>query len=245
MRFSTPLIRGTLLRRYKRFLADVTLDDGQEVTAHCANSGSMLGCQETGAEVWLTPAAAPKRRLPYTWEMIRIGDTLVGINTARPNTLVAEAIAMDHIPELTGYESIRREVNYGTHSRIDMLLKGTGRAPCYVEVKNVTLKRDGKRDGTAEFPDAVTERGTKHLRELTAVVAGGERAVLVFLVQRNDCQRFRVAADIDPVYNAAFFTALSKGVEVLCYSCTLDLENITVARALPVEGPLTTPNRCR
>ncbi len=235
MRFPAPLIRGTLRRRYKRFLAEVVLDDGSTVTVHCANPGSMLGCLETDAEVWLSPATNPERRLRYTWEMVRIDGTLVGINTAHPNVVVAEAIAAGRIPELAGYGSIRREVGYGKAARIDLLLSEVTRPSCYVEVKSVTLKRGANCPGVAEFPDAVTKRGTKHLRELAAVVASGAQAVLVFLVQRNDCSRFRIADDIDPVYGAAFTTALAKGVEAICYSCTLDSKGIILVESLPIE----------
>ncbi len=171
MQFPEPLIRGTLIRRYKRFLADVELDSGEAVTAHCANSGSMMGLAEPGAEVWLSPARNPKRKLRHSWELIRVGDGLVGIHTGHPNRIVEEAVRAGRIDGLAGYGGIRREVRYGKNSRIDLLLEGGGRAPCYVEVKNVTLRRGGR----AEFPDAVTARGTKHLGELARVVADGGR----------------------------------------------------------------------
>jgi sugar fermentation stimulation protein A len=167
MIFPDPLVRGTLLRRYKRFLADVDLETGETVTAHCANSGSMLSVDAPGSEVWLSPARNPDRKLKYTWELIRIGETLVGINTGHPNAIVAEAVAAGEIPELNGYTSARREVKYGRNSRIDLLLEGPGRPRCFVEVKNVTLKRESGPDYPVEFPDAVTARGTKHLLELS------------------------------------------------------------------------------
>ncbi|MCW8862367.1 MAG: DNA/RNA nuclease SfsA, partial [Rhodospirillales bacterium] len=215
MQFSDPLIRGSLVKRYKRFLTDVMLDDGSVVVAHCANSGSMLSVNTPGAEVWLSPARNPERKLRYTWEMIRIGETLVGINTALPNGLVADAIADGTITELAGYASIRREVKYGKNSRIDILLEGDGDAKCYVEVKNVTMRRDGAT--AAEFPDAVTTRGAKHLEELADMVAEGHRAVMVYLVQREDCDRVTIAGDIDPGYLEALKKAKKRGVEALAY----------------------------
>ncbi len=231
MQFPDPLIRGTLIRRYKRFLADVELDTGEAVTAHCANSGSMMGVAEPGAEVWLSPARNPKRKLRYSWELIRVGDGLVGVHTGHPNRIVEEAVRAGRIEELAGYADIRREVRYGKSSRIDLLLEGAGRAPCYVEIKNVTLRRGGR----AEFPDAVTVRGTKHLGELADVVAGGGRAAMVYLVQREDCAVFAVAADIDPAYAAALAAALAAGVEALCYACRLTTHAIELDRALPLD----------
>ncbi len=232
MEFADPLIPGTLVRRYKRFLADVALRDGETVTAHCANSGSMMGVAEPGAEVWLSPARNPSRKLKYTWELVRDGDGLVGVNTAHPNTIVAEAIAGGAIAELRDYESLRREVRYGRNSRIDILLESPDRPPCYVEIKSVTLRRNG---GPAEFPDSVTARGAKHLDELSDMVAGGARAVMLYLVQRADCDRFRLAADIDPAYAAALESALAAGVETLCHACRLSPVAIELDRALPLD----------
>ncbi|MBB4284917.1 DNA/RNA nuclease SfsA [Roseospira goensis] len=235
MDFPTPLIRGTLVRRYQRFMADVVLDDGTPVTAHCANSGSMLTVKPPGAEVWLSRSDNPKRKLKYTWELVRIGDHLVGVNTNHPNALVADAITDGTIPELAGYDRLRREVKYGRNSRIDVLLEGRDRPTCYVEVKNVHMKRDPAEGGAAEFPDAVTARGAKHLDELVDMVASGYRAVMVFLVQRGDCGRFRIAGDIDPAYLEALDRALSLGVEALCVSCTVTPERISVAGPLPLD----------
>ena len=239
MNFPDPLLRGRLVRRYKRFLADVRLDDGDDVvTAHCPNSGAMLGLDAPGSEVWVSPARNPARKLRYTLEMVRVGGGLVGVNTQHPNALVREALEAGRIPELAGYTRIRREIRYGRNSRIDLLLEAPDRPPCYVEVKNVHLKRDGDgRDGTAEFPDAVTARGTKHLGELMDMVAAGARAVIFYVVQRQDCARFRVAADIDPAYNAAFETALSTGVEALCYACRLSPTGIVLGAPLPLAAP--------
>ena len=229
MRFPEPLIKATLLKRYKRFLADVCLEDGTVSTAHCPNPGSMIGNAEPGSDVWLSPARNPARKLKYTWELIRVGDELVGVNTAHPNALVEEAIKTGQIPELAGYESLRREVRYGENSRIDLLLEGAGTRPsCHVEVKNVNLKRAE----TAEFPDAVTARGAKHLRELTKIAQTGGRAVMFFLVQRMDCDEVSIAGDIDPIYAKEFSAALTSGVEALCYSCRLTTREIVVDRRL-------------
>lgn len=230
MQFPDPLIRGRLVRRYKRFLSDHELDDGSLVTAHCANPGAMTGLAEPGREVWLSPARNPARKLRYSWELVRVGDGLVGINTAHPNAIVAEAVAAGRVPELAGYDSLRREVRYGKNSRIDLLLEGAGRPPCYVEVKNVHLRRET----LAEFPDAVTARGTKHLGELAEVAANGGRAVMLYLVQREDCPGFTIADDIDPAYAAALARALAAGVEAICYSCKLTPRSVTLDRALPV-----------
>jgi sugar fermentation stimulation protein A len=235
MRFERPLVRGTLIRRYKRFLADVALDDGRQVTAHCPNSGSMLSVDVPGAEVWLSPAPDPGRKLPFTWELIRLGDVLVGINTARPNALAAQAIARGAIAELVGYDGIRREVRLGRNARIDLLLTAEGRPNCFVEVKNVTLQRPA-RPGLVEFPDCVTARGVKHLAELTTAVASGDRAAMLFLAQRGDGDTFAVADDIDPGYAAALAAAVAAGVEVLCYRCTIGLEEIRVGDPLAFAG---------
>ncbi len=229
MRFPDPLIRGTLVKRYKRFMADVALEGGDVVTAHCANSGSMLSVDEPGSEVWLSPARNPERKLRHTWELIRVGESLVGINTAHPNRLVEEAVLEGTIGELSGYETIRREVKYGRNSRIDLLLEATGRPTCYVEVKNVTLKRDPSPMGTVEFPDAVTARGSKHLAELSAMVGVGHRAVMAYLVQRQDAGRLAIAADLDPAYAANLERAMAAGVEVLCYGCRVSVTEIKVS----------------
>jgi sugar fermentation stimulation protein A len=233
MQFPAPLVPGRLERRYKRFLSDVRLDDGETVVAHCANPGSMLGLAAPGARVWLSPADNPARKLRWSWELVEVpsenGDALVGINTGRANALAEEALTAGRIPELTGYEGLRREVRYGTGSRVDFLLEGA--IPCYLEIKSVTLKR---RPGLAEFPDAVTARGRRHLAELAGMVQQGHRAVLLFLVQRGDCGRVAVAADIDPGYAAAFAEAQAAGVEILCYNCNLTPAGIAVERRLPL-----------
>ena len=232
MLFPDPLVPGRLVRRYKRFLADIELDDGAVVTAHCANPGSMLGLHEPGSRVWLSPARNPARKLKFTWELVQADGTLVGINTAHPNALAAEAIAAGTVAELGGYADPRREVKYGRNSRIDLLLSSDHRPDCYMEIKNVHLLR---REGLAEFPDSVTARGAKHLEELSAMVAAGHRAVMFYLVQRDDCERFAIAGDIDPRYNEALRTALAAGVEAICYACRVDTSGIEVRRPLALE----------
>ncbi|MBS0235689.1 MAG: DNA/RNA nuclease SfsA [Proteobacteria bacterium] len=236
MKFARSLVPGILIQRYKRFLADVTTAGGVTVTASCPNTGSMLGLTKPGSKVWLSESDSPTRKYRHTWEMIEAdlgtGAHLVGINTGRPNALVTEAIETGKIGELSGYSTFRREVKYGLNSRIDVLLSG-GRdsRDCYVEVKNVHLMRD---NGLAEFPDSKTERGAKHLRELSAMVEQGHRAVMVFLVQRSDAERFKLAADIDPAYAAAFQTAAASGVEMLCYRCTLSPAEIAVEKRIEI-----------
>jgi sugar fermentation stimulation protein A len=235
MRFPHPLIPGRLQRRYKRFLSDILLDDGRAVTAHCANPGSMLGLATPGARVWLSPAANPARKLRWSWELVEApseaGSTLVGINTGRANALVDEALAAGRIAELAGYAARRREVRYGKASRVDFLLEdGTG-PPCYLEVKSVTLRRRGR---IAEFPDAVTARGSRHLAELAAMAGQGARAVLLFLVQRGDCEGVAVAGDIDSAYAAALAAARAAGVEILCYKCDLTPSGIALDAGLPL-----------
>ena len=234
MLFPVPLVRGTLIRRYKRFLSDVTLG-GETVTAHVANPGSMIGLAEPGSEVWLSPNTNPKAKLAWRWELVRIGGHLVGVNTAHPNRLIEEAIAAGAIAELTGYTVCRREVRYGINSRIDLLLEGDGRPPCYVEIKCVNLRRGmAGRETAAEFPDAVTKRGAKHLAELGEMAAVGARAVMLYVVQRGDCDHFRIAEDIDPAYAAALTAARARGVEALCYACDMRLDGMGVGKPMPL-----------
>jgi sugar fermentation stimulation protein A len=229
-----PLLPGRLVKRYKRFLADVLLDNGEMVTAHCANPGSMMGLSDPGLRVFLSRSTNPTRKLGYSWQLVEAdfgtGLVLVGIDTSHPNTIVAEALATDAIPELSGYAAMRREVPYGRSSRIDVLLESPGRPPCLVEVKNVHMMRQ---PGLAEFPDCVTKRGAKHLDELADRVAEGERAVMVYLIQMP-AERFSLASDIDPAYATAFRHASERGVEALAYRCDVSLEAITLARRVPI-----------
>ena len=231
MKFEHPLITGRLLRRYKRFLADVELENGETVTAHCMNSGSMMGLKDPGSPVWLSPATNPKAKLNWKWELVEADGALVGINTGHPNKLAEEAIRSGAIPALSGYETIRREVKYGENSRIDLLLEDHNTArPAYVEVKNVTLKRRE----AAEFPDAVTARGTKHLRELARVAQNGERGVMLYVAQRTDCTHFSIADDIDPAYADALKDAQAAGVELLAYACTISAKEIRIAEPMDI-----------
>lgn len=229
MRFPTPLVPARLIRRYKRFLADVILDDGREVTAHCANPGSMMGLAEEGMKVWLEPNDDPKKKLKFGWRLVdHENGHFTGVDTSVPNRALKAALMAGDVPGLEAPE-VRPEVKYGEKSRIDFLLSGAG-PDCYVEVKSVTLCRQ---PGLAEFPDSVTARGLKHLGELTKIVEGGQRAVMLYLVQRTDCDRVSIAADIDPAYAAGLTQAVAAGVEILCFDCTITPEAVEVGKALP------------
>ena len=235
MHFSTPLLEARLLRRYQRFLVDVETAGGQLLTAHCPNTGSMQGCKAPGSRVWLSPATNPARKLAWTWELVEAEPgVIVGVHTGRSNALVREAIEGGHVPELGGDAVIRPEVKYGEGSRIDFLLQGPGRPDCYLEVKNVTAAVEGR---IGYFPDAVTTRGARHLREMSAMVAAGHRAVLVFCVQRGDVDAVRPADHIDPDYGRALRAALAAGVEVLALGARMDLRGIELVRRLGVELP--------
>lgn len=236
MKFASPLVSGTLVQRYKRFLADVRLDSGEAITATCPNTGSMLGLTTPGSRVWLSTSESPTRKYRHTWEMIEAdagaGSTLVGINANRPNAIVSDAIAAGAVAELTGFKSGRREVKYGLNSRIDILLEGgADERACYVEIKNVHLMRKA---GLAEFPDCKTDRGAKHLAELSNMVREGHRAVMLFLVQRGDAQSLHIASDLDPAYATAYRDATEAGVEMMCYRCELTPEAIAIDKALPI-----------
>lgn len=236
MLFANELVPATLIRRYKRFLADVELADGTLLTVHVANPGAMTGLQQPGARVWLSKSPSKTRKLPYSWELIEAdfgdGPELIGVNTGHPNTIVAEALAADAIAELSGYASIRREVKYGQNSRIDFLLEHPQRPACYLEVKNVHLMR---RPGLAEFPDSVTARGAKHLDELATIARGGGRAAMLFVIQMGSARTFTLADDIDPAYGRAFDRAREAGVEALAYTCTLRQHEIILAGPVPIQ----------
>jgi len=235
MRFPCPLIPATLIKRYKRFLADVTLPDGEMATVHVANPGAMTGLATPGARVWLSKSDNPSRKLAYSWELVEAdfgtGSELVGVNTAHPNAIIGAALAAGKIPELAGYATIRREVKYGKNSRVDFLLEDPLRPPCYVEVKNVHLMRQ---TGLAEFPDAVTARGAKHLDELADAIAAGSRAVMLFLIQIGSATRFSLARDIDARYGAAFDRARAAGVEAMAWRCAINRDGIEIAAPVAV-----------
>ncbi|THD74074.1 DNA/RNA nuclease SfsA [Thalassobius vesicularis] len=244
MRFQTPLVPATLIRRYKRFLADCLLEDGQEVVAHCANPGSMLGLAEPGMRIWLEPNDDPKKKLKYGWRLVEHdGGHFTGVDTSVPNRALKAALEAHQVPGLPAYETVRAEVKYGANSRIDFLLSGA--QDTYVEVKSVTLSRQ---HGLAEFPDSVTARGAKHLAELAAMVAQGHNAVMLYLVQRNDCTRFTLAADIDPTYDAAFVAARRAGVQVLGFDTRISPEGVDLGAPLPLaelpHWPLA-PDQCK
>ncbi|WP_372950279.1 DNA/RNA nuclease SfsA [Mariniphaga sp.] len=229
MEFQEKLIHGTLIKRYKRFLADVKLDNGEEVTAHCTNSGSMKSCLKNGAEVYLTPVTDPKRKTRFTWEMIKINGDWVGINTGNPNKLAFEAISRGEIPGLENYTAVKREVKFGD-SRFDVFAENESKK-CFVEVKNVTLK-EGK---FALFPDAVTTRGQKHLKTLMEVKKQGLRAVMLYIVQRSDVEIFAPAMEIDPDYAKALKEAVLNGVEVIAMQAKVTPEKIELVKKLPVK----------
>ena len=226
-----PLIKGSLIKRYKRFLADVRLEDGRIVTAHCPNSGSMKACCEPDRPVYLSYHDNPKRKLKYTWELIHMPTSMVGVNTQIPNRLTAHAIQSGDVDELAGYQTVKREVRAGKNSRIDIFLDSPDRRPCYVEVKNCTLVENG----LATFPDAVTLRGQKHLEELQGLVAAGCRCVMFYLIQRMDAKRFTPADHIDPDYGKKLRRASENGVEILVYDVFIDLEGIRLNETVPCD----------
>jgi sugar fermentation stimulation protein A len=237
MKFCSELIPATLVKRYKRFLADVTLDDGTLATVHVANPGAMLGLNIPGLRVWLSRSPNLQRKLPLSLELIEAdfgaGPELVGINTANPNAIVAEALQAGVIEELVGYDLVRREVNYGRASRVDFLLQQATRPDCYVEVKNVHLMRQRS---LAEFPDSVTDRGTRHLQELAEVARAGGRAMMLFVIQIGSAESFDLARDIDPAYGAAFDQARAAGVAMVAYKCSVELDGVTLATRVPTAG---------
>ena len=229
MKFEFPLVPGILIQRYKRFLADIKLDDGSIITAHCPNSGSMMNLKKPGNKVYVWDSKNPKRKLQYTWELVEADGVLVGINTNRPNYLVKEAIENGVIEELQGYKTIKTEVKYGKKSRLDIYLKNDNQE-CFVEVKNVTLTKKE----VACFPDAVTARGAKHLNELLHIVKNGNRGVVCFVIQRMDVTSFEPATEIDPTFSKTLQIVASQGVEVLAYQTKISLNRIEIIKKLPV-----------
>lgn len=236
MKFPSPLKRGRLIKRYKRFLADIELDDGQLITASCPNTGSMMGLCAPGSAVWVSESDSPTRKYRHTWELVEDdlgkGTALVGINTGHPNKIAAEAIDADRVGKLKGYASLKREQRYGKASRIDLLLEDEKKGRAYVEIKNVHLMR---KPGLAEFPDSVTARGVKHLEELGDMAEEGHRAVMMFLIQRSDATRMKPARDVDPAYAEALNRAAARGVEVLAYRCEISPEEIWLSKSVPVK----------
>ena len=234
MRFPTPLVPARLIRRYKRFLADCTLEDGREVTAHCANPGSMMGLAEPGMKIWLEPNDDPKKKLKFGWRLVdHENGHFTGVDTSIPNRVFRAALEAGEIPALAEYGTVRAEVKYGDRSRIDFLLSEPSLPDAYVEVKSVTLCRA---PGLAEFPDSITARGARHMEELAAMARAGHKAVVLFLVQRTDCTAVAPASDIDPVYHAALLAALEDGVEVLAIGCKISPDRIVPAKQLPFQA---------
>jgi sugar fermentation stimulation protein A len=238
MNYAKPLIPATLLRRYKRFLADMRMADGSEITVHCANPGSMLSLAVAGRRCWLSHHAGTARKLAYSWELEEAPTGCIGINTARANAVTAEALAAGAIPELAGWPVVRREVADGDASRLDFLLSadvgrhsppgGTG-ADCWLEVKSVTMSRQA---GLAEWPDARSSRGARHLEALARLAATGAKAALLFLAQRPDCSAFRIAGDIDPAYAAALAALDRAKVRILAYDCAVSPAGIALRKPL-------------
>ena len=233
MKFDPPLIETRLIKRYKRFLADVEFPDGKTTTVHCANPGSMLGLTDPGSEAWISDSCNPKRKLRYSLELVGVGDQLVGVNTNLPNRLAREAIENGKIPQLAGFSELKTEVKYGTNSRIDILLTHEHQPDTYVEVKNVHFVRT---PGVHEFPDSVTARGAKHLYELADQVALGKRAFMLYVIQRGDGDLFRIAGDLDPAYLEAFNHARAAGVQAIAIKCDVNSNGIEATDLVSVEG---------
>lgn len=245
MKFPSPLIKAKLIKRYKRFLADIELEDGTLTTVHCPNPGSMMGLKEPGSIVWISKASNPNRKLSHTLELINLparGNTLVGVNTNQANKVAQEAITSGLFPQFGPFDDLRREVKYGENSRIDILLsaQNNGRTvKTYIEVKSVTLQRH---DDLHEFPDGVTERGRKHLVELSNITQMGDRAIMLYLIQRNDGDKFTFARDIDPQYCDAFEKAAAKGVEAYAIRCKISSEEIVAEKMIEIVKPVTGQN---
>ena len=233
MRFQTQLVPATLIRRYKRFLADCVLEEsGKEITAHCANPGSMMGLAEPGMRVWLEPNDDPRKKLKYGWRLVEHeSGAFTGVDTGLPNKIVRAALENRTVPELAAYGTVRPEVKYGTGSRIDFLLSEPGLPDAYVEVKSATLSRT---PGLVEFPDSVTARGARHLGDLADMTQAGHRAIMLYLVQRTDCSRFQLANDLDPAYASAYAAAQKAGVETLCLGTNINPQGITLSAPLRV-----------
>ncbi|MCM2293605.1 DNA/RNA nuclease SfsA [Allorhizobium sp. BGMRC 0089] len=231
MLFDPPLVAATLKRRYKRFLFDATLETGEEITGFCPNTGSMRGLTAPGSRIFLSDHAGSSRKYRYGFEMIEADGTLVGVNTALPNHLAREAIALGLADDLAAYPTVQTERRYGENSRIDLLLSSPNRADCYVEVKNVHFIR---RAGLAEFPDSVTARGAKHLDEMARLIENGKRAAMLYIIQREDCEALSICEDLDPAYGRAFRAARSAGVEAFAVKCRVSPQGIVPITSVPV-----------
>ncbi|MGH7006665.1 MAG: DNA/RNA nuclease SfsA [Alphaproteobacteria bacterium] len=231
MIFASPLVTGTLVQRYKRFLADIILDDGKAITSSVPNTGSMLGLTDPGIRVWLSHSTDAKRKYAHTLQLVEVASQMIGVNTGLPNRIAEEAILAGAVPALAGYGELRREQRYGAKSRIDLLLRQPGLADAYVEVKNVHFSR---RTGLAEFPDSSTPRGAKHLDELGNMVENGHRGAMLYVVQRGDCDHLRICGDLDPVYAAAFERARRRGVEAYAVKCHISPEGIVADGMIPI-----------
>ncbi|MBZ9653692.1 DNA/RNA nuclease SfsA [Phyllobacterium lublinensis] len=231
MIFTAPLVTGRLVQRYKRFLADVILDDGSPIVSSVPNTGSMLGLTDPGIRVWLSLSDGAKRKYPHTLQMVEAQGTMVGINTGLPNRIAEEAIVSGLLPPLSGYAELKREQKYGVNSRIDILLHAPDRPSAYVEVKNVHFSRQS---GLAEFPDSPTARGTKHLDELGNMVESGHRSVMLYVIQRADCDCLKICGDLDPAYAAAFERATRRGVEAYAVKCHITPNGIAAVSTMPI-----------
>ena len=233
MQLPKTLYCGTLIKRYKRFLADIRLERGENITAHCPNPGRMTGLSNPGSRVWVSCSPNPNRKLPFTLELIEADGGLVGVNTHHPNKIVREAIESHKIPQLEGYDSLRTEVKYAERSRVDILLEDEKMGRCWVEVKNVHLRRDSREsNGTAEFPDSVTVRGSKHIEDLVDQIKMGDKSILIFLIQRMDCKDFKIARDIDPLYYETLLRGMENGLEVLCFDTNITLSSISLRNSI-------------
>lgn len=233
MQLPKTLYCGTLIKRYKRFLADIRLECGENITAHCPNPGRMTGLSNPGSRVWVSCSPNPNRKLPFTLELIEADGGLVGVNTHHPNKIVREAIESHKIAQLEGYDSLRTEVKYAERSRVDILLEDEKMGRCWVEVKNVHLRRDSREsNGTAEFPDSVTVRGSKHIEDLVDQIKMGDKSILIFLIQRMDCKDFKIARDIDPLYYETLLRGMENGLEVLCFDTNITLSSISLRNSI-------------
>ena len=233
MQLPKTLYCGTLIKRYKRFLADIRLERGENITAHCPNPGRMTGLSNPGSRVWVSCSPNPNRKLPFTLELIEADGGLVGVNTHHPNKIVREAIESHKIAQLEGYDSLRTEVKYAERSRVDILLEDEKMGRCWVEVKNVHLRRDSREsNGTAEFPDSVTVRGSKHIEDLVDQIKMGDKSILIFLIQRMDCKDFKIARDIDPLYYETLSRGMENGLEVLCFDTNITLSSISLRNSI-------------